>query len=54
MGVVCIKGLGQIGSELWFPWQLIAPIGYNGQNLVTTLAFSFLIGSSLILLYSCR
>ena len=30
----------------WCPWQRIAPIGYNGENVVTTLAPSFLIGSS--------
>ena len=28
--------LGQIGSELWFPWQQKAPIGYNGENSVST------------------
>ena len=43
------KVLGKIGSELWFPWQEIAPIGYNGENLVTTLAPLFFIGSSLFL-----
>ena len=32
--------------ELWFPWQCIAPIGFNGKNVVNTLAPSFLIGSS--------
>ena len=26
---------GQFGLELWFPWQGIAPIGYNGENLVS-------------------
>ena len=41
--------LGQIGLELWFPWQRIAPIGLNGENLVSTLARSFLIISSLYL-----
>ena len=37
---------GQIGSELWCPWQRIAPYGYNGENVVSTLWPSFLIGSS--------
>ena len=41
MGDCLHKVLGQTGSELWFPWQQIAPIGYNGENLVTTLAPSF-------------
>ena len=27
MGERLHKVLGQVGSELWFPWQLIAPIG---------------------------
>ena len=40
------KVLGQVGSEIWFPWQQLAPIGYNGKNVVNTLAPTFLIGSS--------
>ena len=35
-----------IGSELWCPWQRIAPIGLIWGNVVSTLAPSFLIGSS--------
>ena len=38
--------LGQIGSELLCPWQRIAPKGYNGENVLSTLAPSFLIRSS--------
>ena len=30
-------GLGLIGLELWFPWQQIAPLGYNRENGVPTL-----------------
>ena len=41
--------MGKIGSELWFPWKQIAPIGLHGENLETTLAPSFLICSSLFL-----
>ena len=52
MGNWLHKVLGLIGSELWFPWQQIAPnveYGHNGENFVTTLAPSFFIGSSLFL-----
>ena len=49
MGDWLHKVLDLIGSELWFPWQQIAPTGLYGENLVTTLATSFLIGSSLFL-----
>ena len=49
MGDWLHKVLGLIGSELWFPWQQIAPKGYNRENLVTTLAPSLLICSSLFL-----
>ena len=49
MGDWLHKVLGQIGTELWFPWQHIAPIGSKGENFVNTLAPLFLIGSSLSL-----
>ena len=49
MGDCLYYVLGQIGLELWFPWQQIAPIGLYCENLVTTLAPSFLIGSFLFL-----
>ena len=46
MGERLHKVLGQILSELWFPWQQIGPIEFNGENLVSTLAPPLLIGSS--------
>ena len=50
-GIGCIRFWSQVGSELWFPWQQIAPIGLyiNGENLVSTLALPFFIGFSLFL-----
>ena len=33
--------LGQIGSELLFPWHLKLPQCYNGENFVSTLAPPF-------------
>ena len=30
------KGLGPIGSKLWFPWQQKSPLTYNGENDVST------------------
>ena len=31
-GIGCIRFLGQIGSELWFPWQQKAPIGLQWRK----------------------
>ena len=31
MGVGLHKALGQVGLELWFPWQQIAPIGLQWE-----------------------
>ena len=42
------KVLGQVGSELWFPWQQIAPMGLQWENVVNSLAPTFLIGSSFL------
>ena len=43
------KVLGQIGSKLWFPWQQIAPLTYNGKKNVSTFSRLFLIRSFLYL-----
>ena len=32
MGERLHKVLGQVGSELWFPWQQIAPIGLQWEK----------------------
>ena len=43
------KGLGQIGSELWFLWQQITLMGNYGENGVATFSLLFLIRSFLYL-----
>ena len=35
-----------VGSELWFTWQQMSPLFYNGRNIVVTLAPSFLFFSA--------
>ena len=43
------KILGQIGSNLWFPWQQKPPLTYNGENNVSTFSRLFFIWSFLYL-----
>ena len=49
MGERLHKVLVKIGSDLWCPWQQIAPIGLKWEHLVSTLASPILIGPSLFL-----
>ena len=49
VGERLLNVLGQIGSELWCPWQQKAPLAYNGENGVSTFSRLLLIPSFLYL-----